>query len=683
MADLRQRRTLSFPRVLNWPSHLRARTEQLRTASLQAQLDEALAENKILRKKIDELENMPWLISVPSSSTVGASTSSSNEVVSEIAVRPLGESTAPSACVRPLGESTAPSAWLAARPLAPLPLEVPPVLVPYLVPPPSAPLLLAQPPHASPPSAPEVAAAAAEAEAAAAQKTAAEKAKAEKAAAEKAAAEKAAVEKAAAESATAADAAAADAESTAAAATDADVDTATDVVTLDAVTLDAVTLDVVTLDATFGALLMTAPSSSVPPVVPMVLMTAPSSSVPLVVPLAIRPLSARSDGRSDARSDGRSSSELTGDGTGDRLVMIGRLQSPTALFRPISPSSVPLSPLSPAVISSASILPAIIPSPPHTRPPPHPRSPPSKPPSPAKPEHPILAAARKSLRAARLESHAMTHARPILGSVPIPSTAAASAPSVEMNSETSPLANLKANLRPTASLARARGGAKSPIGSFAGQGSKQRHGPGVAVNMRPAVNGAEAVTSGAWPEWLTPLVHCLWNSAVVSASTRPPPTSVNHGVNGHLHASSGSRQQHARGGGVEETTTGGGKATNPSKHDQPNNMGEPSFETKTTPFRQGFVVLPNTAPHLFTTPPQDRRQGPPAGLLIGLPNGMPTGLPNGGLTPTEGHQSSPIKINNGLVPTVGVEQRTPPSMGRIVEAPISGGKDHPHWSLEL
>ena len=203
--------------------------------------------------------------------------------------------------------------------------------------------------------------------------------------------------------------------------------------------------------------------------------------------------------------------------------------------------------------------------------------------------------------------------------------------------------------------------------------------------MRPAVNGAEAVTSDAWPEWLTPLVHCLWNSAVVSASTRPPPTSVNHGVNGHLHASSGSRQQHARGGGVEETTTGGGKATNPSKHDQPNNMGEPSFEakTKTTPFRQGFVVLPNTAPHLFTTPPQDRRQGPPAGLLIGLPNGMPTGLPNGGLTPTEGHQSSPIKINNGLVPTVGVEQRTPPSMGRIVEAPISGGKDLPHWSLEL
>ena len=301
----------------------------------------------------------------------------------------------------------------------------------------------------------------------------------------------------------------------------------------------------------------------------------------------------------------------------------------------------------------------------------------------ANPEHPVLAAARKSLRAARLESHAMTHARPILGSVPIPSTAAASAPSVEMYSETSPLANLKANLRPTASLARARGGAKSPIGSFAGQGSKQRHGPGVAVNMRPAVNGAEAVTSGAWPEWLTPLVHCLWNSAVVSASTRPPPTSVNHGVNGHLHASSGSRQQHARGGGVEETTTGGGKATNPSKHDQPNNMGEPSFEAKTTPFRQGFVVLPNTAPHLFTTPPQDRRQGPPAGLLIGLPNGMPTGLPNGGLTPTEGHQSSPIKINNGLVPTVGVEQRTPPSMGRIVEAPISGGKDLPHWSLEL
>jgi hypothetical protein len=117
----------------------------LRTASLQAQLDEALAENKILRQKIEELQNMSWLISAPSSSTVGATTSSSDEVVAEIAVRPLGDSTVLSACVRPLGESTAASAWLAARPLAPLPL-VSPGIVPDLVPPPSAPLLLATPP---------------------------------------------------------------------------------------------------------------------------------------------------------------------------------------------------------------------------------------------------------------------------------------------------------------------------------------------------------------------------------------------------------------------------------------------------------------------------------------------------------------------------------------------------------
>jgi hypothetical protein len=183
VAERRQRRTLSFPRVLNWPSHLRARTEQLRTASLQAQLDEALAENKILRQKIEELQNMSWLSErptamtvAPSSSTVGATTSSSDEVVvAEIAVRPLGE-------------STAPSAWLAARPLAPLPL-VSPGLVPDLVPPPSAPLLLATPPHALPPSAREAAAEAAAAQAAAAQKTAEAKAAAEAAAAQKTAAE--------------------------------------------------------------------------------------------------------------------------------------------------------------------------------------------------------------------------------------------------------------------------------------------------------------------------------------------------------------------------------------------------------------------------------------------------------------------------------------------------------------
>ena len=219
------------------------------------------------------------------------------------------------------------------------------------------------------------------------------------------------------------------------------------------------------------------------------------------------------------------------------------------------------------------------------------------------------------------------------------------------------------------------------------------------MNTRPAVNGAEAVTSYEWPEWLIPFVHCLWHGAV--ASTRPTTTSVSHGVNGQLHASSG---------GVEETTTGGAKG---SKHDLPN-MGGTSSEakTKTTPIKQGFgvsspntapplftapikqgfgVSSPNIAPPLFTAPPQDRRRGPPTGLL----NGLPTGLPTGGL-PTDGHQSSPIKINNGLVPTVGVAQRTPPSMGRVVdapdsqirvvEAPDSGGKDakdHPHWSLDL
>jgi hypothetical protein len=152
---------------------------------------------------------------------------------------------------------------------------------------------------------------------------------------------------------------------------------------------------------------------------------------------------------------------------------------------------------------------------------------------------------------------------------------------------------------------------------------------------------------------------------------------VNVGVNGQLHASSG---------GVEKTTTGGAKATTPisgSKHDLPNMDGTSSeAKTKTTPIKQGFgVSSPNTAPPLFTAPPQDRRRGPPTGLL----NGLPTGLPTGGL-PTDGHQSSPIKINTSLVPTVGAAQRTPPSMGRVVEAPDSGGKDakdHPHWSLDL
>ena len=255
-----------------------------------------------------------------------------------------------------------------------------------------------------------------------------------------------------------------------------------------------------------------------------------------------------------------------------------------------------------------------------------------------------------------------------------------------MNSERSPLANLRANLRPTASLARAPslgGGAKTPIvgsASIAGQGSQQRHGPGAAVNTRPAVNGAEAVASYEWPEWLTPLVHCLWHGAV--ARTRPPTTILSHGVNGGVNG-----QLHASSGGVEETTTGGAKATTPtlgSKHDLPNMDGASSeAKTKTTPIKQGLGVsspnIPaNIAPPLFTAPPQDRRRGPPTGLL----NGLPTGLPTGGL-PTEGHQSSPIKINNGLVPTVGAAQRTPPSMGRVVEAPDSGGKGHPHWSLDL